>query len=92
MIGNAPPAGGTPQIASYQTQYQCTEMMGERRIIAQFSTCGCVEMRQIRGGIAVKCAGAAHQVSTERTEAEETAIYTEKCGVRSPSIRLSAKF
>ena len=65
--------------------------MGERRIIAQFSTCGCVEMRQIRGGIAVKCAGAAYQMSTERNEAEETAIYTEKWGLSSPPIRLSVR-
>ena len=71
--------------------YQCVEVMGERRIIAQFSTCGCVGMRQIRGGVAAPCAAAAYQMSTERTEAEETAIYTEKCGVSSPPIRLSAK-
>jgi hypothetical protein len=53
--------------------------MGERRIIAQFSTCGVRRDAPIRGGVAAKCLGAAHQVSTERTEAEETAIYTEKC-------------
>ena len=48
-------------------------------------------MRQIRGGIAVKCAGAAHQVSTERTEAEETAIYTRKMAAQVPSQRLSVR-
>jgi hypothetical protein len=55
---------------------ECAEAMGEMRRIALFFSCWCVEMRQIRGGVAVKCAGAAYQMSTERTEAKETAIYT----------------
>ena len=59
------------------------EVMGERRIIAQFSTCGCAEVRQLQRHCGVRCAGRMHQMSTERTEAEETAIYTEKCGVSS---------
>ena len=46
-------------------------------------------MRQVRGGIAVKCAGAAYETSTEPTEAEETAIYTENVG-QLPSQRLIA--
>ena len=48
--------------------------------INALSTSGASRCAKFPGGVAVKCAGAAYQMSTERTEAEETAIYTEKWG------------
>jgi hypothetical protein len=45
-----------------------------RRTIAQFRMRWCVNVRRLRGGVAVCCGGAAHRMSIKRTTAEEIAF------------------